>query len=1252
MLKDHNARTAAREDFESNIALSAGAGSGKTTVLVSRYLAILKRDLAKVPQIVAVTFTEKAAKEMRDRIRSECRQRARRATDAAARQRWQRHERELESAPVSTIHSLCMRILREHAIVAGADPHFTVLDEAQAGLLMADTARRYALRRVHEDAAPMRQLVAAYGVEGLRKILCDLIAERDKWLEWLHGMEDAESFVRQRLGADTEAQQGALEGLVQDARWQEAIATLGSAEPLDPEDRAAQQRAAILELAPVAASAELDIQQRVTALTELQTHCKKFGSKAKWPSPEALAAVQDAFVTLRELCRAAMKQALGATDADVAASSAQLSGALAVELEGAREQYQKVKRQRSVMDFADLQLGARDLLRDRPEVRNKYQRQFSYIMVDEFQDTNALQKEILFALAGAGPQQCGAACQAAEQRSDVTQSATPGKAAWPTPGKLFIVGDDKQSIYRFRGADVRVFNVVRGQFASSDSARTLQLSANFRSQPGLVNFYNDLFARDCIMGTGEAEQPYIARYSPLTAERDAGSDQPDVEIILATADAEIPAEENEADDLALDDLREIEAAALAGRIEEICADGGFTVFERVDDRAETAREARHGDVAILFRALKSVRIYERALRQRGIPYYLVAGQGLYGRQEVSDLLCLLRALENTRDEVALIGALRSPLFSLSDETLYRLCRRRQPYEALQKIAAGADDEQLARIGPDEREKACRAAEMLGELRRVKDRLSVSQLLTTAVEQTGFLGALLAQFNGEQMASNVRKLIDVAAAFERGGLFSLHEFIGYLRDLIATEQREGEAPIQGEEENVVKLLTIHRAKGLQWPIVIVPDLGRKPPIGGGEWLWDEAHGLILRGEDSTGRRHWPAVGKRARSREDDMEDAERRRLLYVACTRARDHLILSSPWKPTKSGRPSAKLWIAWIAEALGIDGDTPDGPLATSDGAGWTGVLRSFGPKDIDTSRRGRRRKSMAGRHETELRSCQPLPGAAGEEEFVTQTRPLRAAAADQQRFTVTRLATYLACPREYELRYVLDLPEYSPRSATPPIPPASGGEAAGRSVLLSPLERGTVAHRCLQRIGREKEEDIDAVVEGCLREFGLAPAADESVRREIASMVHAFLETDLFQLIRSAKRLRTEALFSMPLDGCLVEGQVDAAAWDAEGMIHLIDYKTGRGDQRQMQRYRFQLALYCAAIEAAFGAPPASATLYQLEQAESRALRLPEDMSEAVSKALSAIEGIRAGRFPRGEAVDCTRCGHAWVCRAPGPGP
>jgi len=169
--------------------------------------------------------------------------------------------------------------------------------------------------------------------------------------------------------------------------------------------------------------------------------------------------------------------------------------------------------------------------------------------------------------------------------------------------------------------------------------------------------------------------------------------------------------------------------------------------------------------------------------------------------------------------------------------------------------------------------------------------------------------------------------------------------------------------------------------------------------------------------------------------------------------------------------------------------------------------------------------------------------------------------------------------------------------------------------------------------------------VTSCLREFGLAPAADETTQRDIANMVNAFLETELFQLIRSASRLRTEAPFSMPLDGSIVEGQVDAAAWDEDGAIHLIDYKTGRGDQRQMQRNTFQLALYCAAIEAAFGAPPASATLYQLEQAESHPLRLPEQMHEAVSDALSAIDGIRAGRYAPSKGPYCARCGHAWVC-------
>ncbi len=1230
MLADGDARRIATEEFGANIALSAGAGSGKTTVLVSRYLEILRQGGVDVSQLVAVTFTEKAAAEMRERIRKDCRVLAREAESDEERRRWQRHERDLESAPVSTIHSLCNRILREHSIAAAIDPQFGVMEEATATLLMSETVHRHILRRVHDGAESMRPLVAAYGVERLRDIICDLLGGREKWLAWVANVNDAKQFVRARLSDGAAIMAGTVDELVQDARWRGALATIESTEPLNPEDRAAQQRAEILRLEPQAADAGREIEERLAALAELRTHCRKYGSKANWPSPEELADVREAFGALAAAYDD-RKGILGSENPDVAQSSAHLSAALAIELRAAHDEYQRAKRQRSLMDFADLQLKARDLLSEHPDIRRQYQEQFKYIMVDEFQDTNDLQKEILFTLAGAP---CSPSCQPGEH----PETTSP-------PGKLFIVGDDKQSIYRFRGADVSVFNLTRDEFGQSNDARTLDLSVNFRSQPGLVSFYNDLFGHDVVMGLGDPETPYSARYFPLDPHRDARPDESDVEILLAKGDGESDQDGDTSRAPTLDELREIEAAAIARRIAEMCS-GGLNVFDPGGahapqrDDSEGPRDAEYGDIAILFRALSDVRTYERALRQRGIPYYLIAGQGLYRRQEIRDLLCLLRALENTRAEVSLVGALRSPLFSISDETLYWICRRRQPYDALARIVDGSEDEQFAAIASDERDKVARAAELLGELRQIKDRLSVSELLTRAVEETGYLGALLAQFNGEQMASNVRKLIDLAGGFERGPAFSLHDFIDYLQDLVVTEQREGEAPIQGEEENVVKLLTIHRAKGLQWPVVIVPDLARGSAGDRDGWRWHDDHGLIVQGEDASGKRCWPAVGACAKALDDDMEQAERRRLLYVACTRARDHLVLSSPWQSTKDGQPRGGQWLQWIAEALAIDNDTADGPLAAAEGSDWAGLLQSFGPEATELPPRSRRSPSLASRHESQLKDRQPLPGATGEDDLIKRTRPLPVAAADQQRFTVTQLATYLACPRQYELRYVLDLPEYSP--------PSPGR----REQLLSPLDRGTVAHRCLQRIGREREDDVERVVRSCLREFGLAPAADEPTQRDIAGMVNAFLETPLFQLVRNATRLRTEAPFAMPLDGgVIVEGQVDAAAWDADGAIHLIDYKTGRGDDRAMEQYRFQLALYCAAVEAAFGTPPASATLYQLEQAESHAIDLPEDTNQAMENALAAIEGIRAGRFPRGDGRHCPRCRHEWICAGAEPG-
>jgi ATP-dependent helicase/nuclease subunit A len=512
-----------------------------------------------------------------------------------------------------------------------------------------------------------------------------------------------------------------------------------------------------------------------------------------------------------------------------------------VTLEAVRA-YRERKEQHGVVDFQDLLVLARDLLRDRPEVRERLQQRYRFLLIDELQDTDPVQMELVELLCG-------------------------GEL---TAGKLFTVGDAAQSIYRFRRAEVKLFRELRRQMPHEGR---LDLTVNFRSQPAVLDFANALFR-----GRMEA-------FEPLRPHRPQLNPGPCVEFLWSPwpeGGNAAEARRTEADWIAR------RVAAMVGR-ESLVADG------------EVLRPVRPGDVVLLFRSMTHVHLYEAALRRHGLDYYLVGGRAFFAQQEIYDLLNLLRALENPQDALSLAGTLRSPFCCLSDESLFVLGRHRQG------LWAGLhDDELLGRVPTEQRPAVERARRFLGSWRQVKDRLTIAGLVNRVFADCGYDAAMQFEFLGDRKLANLWKLVELARTFDRSGLFGLAEFIGRLNDLVAAQPREEQAATQPENADVVRLMTIHQAKGLEFPVVFVVDVaasGRdnREPVA----KWDARLGCVARPpveEDQTpfsdaGWRLWRA----AETAEEWHEDL---RTLYVACTRAEDFLVLSAalpePFNPTNA----------------------------------------------------------------------------------------------------------------------------------------------------------------------------------------------------------------------------------------------------------------------------------------------------------------------------------------------------------------
>jgi ATP-dependent helicase/nuclease subunit A len=854
---------------EVSVVLSSGAGCGKTHVLTERYLSHL-REGAEVGQIVAITFTDRAARQMRERIRRAVLHELRTAQGEDEIDRWARHLRGLETAQVSTIHAFCGALLRQHAVQAGLDPLFDVLDEVMAANLRAE-AHADALQELLTSQSvagdDLRELVLLYGWRPAVAAVEHLVAAADEpaWQDWLR--RPAEDLACRWVGDDRrELLPRYVSYLVTAApRIARCLWLLRTTECVGPKTRANVRR--LLDETPRLASAP-DLAPTVAGLTEAAKVGKERGKA--WKTEADYEAVKKAFEGFRG--DLAERVALFTEAPEGVAEAAAVGQRFLRVAAEAVQAYRRRKRRAGAVDFADLLFMARDLLRDQPDVREALQGRYRYLLVDELQDTDPIQMEVVEHLCGGGL----------------------------TAGKLFGVGDWKQSIYRFRGADASLFRRLR---QSMPHDGRLGLTVNFRSQPAILHFVNALFSR------------HIAEYEPLRPHHSQVNPGPCAEFLWS------PRQDKES----ATDARNREADAIARRIAAMTA--GEQLVTEGEGAARRPRLVRPGDVVLLFRSMSNVALYEAALRRRGLDYYLVGGRAFFAQQEIYDLLNLLRALENPRDEVALAGTLRSPFCCLSDEALFLLARHHDgPWAGLQ------DDATLEQLPEDQRPAAARARRHLGRWHALKDRQPIARLLSEVFADSGYDAAMLFEFLGDRKLANLWKLQEMARAFDRTGLFGLAEFIGRLGDLVSRQPREEQAATRPESADVVRLMTIHQAKGLEFPVVFVPDLaaragGMHQPVA----HWDARLGCVVRppaGEEPPPFSDFPARLWKAREAVEEWH--EDLRTLYVACTRAQDYLVLSASL-PDSFAPETA--WMLALAERFDLRGgaclaeDVPPGEV-------------------------------------------------------------------------------------------------------------------------------------------------------------------------------------------------------------------------------------------------------------------------------------------------------------------------------------
>ena len=1130
-LTDEQAKALRTRD--TSIALAAGAGCGKTFVLSERFLSHLEKDpealhkVAELRQLIAITFTDAAAREMRRRIRQKCYDRSVNATTRAAQDDWHKLLRAIEAARVSTIHAFCASLLREHAVAAGLDPMFGVLEQGAADVLESEVLDDVLRARLSERDATTMTLAAAFGLSRLKEQLAELVKHRhdDAFRDWQSKSAD-ELVSKWRDCHEHVALPAALEDLAALPEVPRILELLQSVTPPANKEKFIAARADLLELLPRLATGDL----ADTDLPEIRSAAMIQGicSAKDWPTAEMFAAYRDACKGFRD---AFDKKSPKPFDPDAARAAAELGLQLLTLAADVAAEYERAKARAGKLDFDDLLARAHGLLTDAEHaaLRKELSKDLQLLLVDEFQDTDRIQVELVEALCG-----------------EVED------------GKLFFVGDMNQSIYRFRGAQPDVFRKLRSRIPELGR---LPLTKNFRSQPAILNFVNALF----VESLGKEE------YQPLRPNRQQITPEPAIEFLWTIT----PDKRNRKIPGSVQEARTQEARRIARRLRELI-DSETPIIADASASSGT-RAVRPGDVAILFRALSDVALYETALREYGLDYYLVGGHAFYAQQEIFDVLNLLRSIASPADEISLAAVLRSPFFSLLDETLYWLA------DSAGSLNNGLFGNELPKeLSTDERLKATAAAATLASLRERKDSLPITTLLQEALARTGYDAALLGEFLGERKLANLNKLLEQARTADSGNVLDLTGFIAQLAEFVAREPKEALAATLSESADVIRLMTIHQSKGLEFPLVILPDVDRKSDFRGPSAALDPDLGPVVAppaddeidNPSTTGIDLYRTIEKRA-----DAE--ERKRLFYVATTRAADYLILSS----SLAGYDPDELesdWTKLLAERFDIAS---------------TGEFRGTLPPGYETPH-------VRVTNTDPVTDFKPIGASRGADlvAIVQDARDLAASgggvippdvghlepdATARVQYSVSRLSGKLVRPDSREL----------------PWAPILDPEA------VDPLTFGTMVHAALQRVPLAGKLAIAPLCEQLATERVLRNSGRAA--EDATSMLEHFVASPRWEAITAAKTVHRELEFLLvwPPEatrtntepgstGRYLQGYFDCIYQDAAGW-HLIDYKTNDVTAakvpRESARYEMQMLVYALALESALGEPPVELVLHFL---------------------------------------------------------
>ncbi len=1062
----------AAKELSRDVVVTAGAGSGKTRTLVARYAGLLAAGFDP-RQIAAITFTTKAAMQMRSKVRESLAALEKEANDPQERKRWSNLSAQIDSARIGTIHSLCAEILRNHPAEAGLDPRFEVLEEGLSQVMKKQAVEETLNKLVDEER--FVPLLTNISLNNLKKILGVLLEKRFETQEIFELKMDIRTWLTSEL-----------QRRIQKTQFRDRIVELQNTPVRSLFSKTEDKlTVSVPELLRCWKNVEEALERSdpaacATFLFEARrNYLRKEGKTSV--AKEIIGELQDSF----DLYLNPLIGGKALKDVPPSIESEQVFENLLPLLGGAftmvHQAYQKQKQRRQALDFDDLEHYTQQLLK-REDIRAYWQQELEAVMVDEYQDTNQYQRDIVNALAG-------------------------------ERGCLFIVGDMRQSIYRFRRADVTVFREEKSRI-ERENGKSVELDLTYRQPEPLLNALGDVLAH-AIRHDQTPPPDYFVPFTPMVAkdkEHPERFKSPHVEFVYGAGEDAASA-------------RVVAARALAKRLWELNVDGQIEKWD---------------DVALLFRASTGFTFYEEALEEAGIPFVTVAGRGFYNRPEIRDLINILRALANPMDNLAFAGLMRSPAFGLSDAALYLLRSDKLTYwQMLQGDLSVLSAEDLPR--------ATRCVDILNSLLPLVDRIPVAELLKLVVDVLDYRALLAtadtkttgqtARAFGGRLWRNVDKLLEDTQTSQAA---TVRDFLEMLSTLDDAGAREGEAP--AEAEGSVLLMTIHKAKGLEYPVVVLADAGRMSRSKSELVYLSKETGVTFKLDPP------PMLYSLSKESDRDQEECEALRVLYVALTRAQHKLIISSHVSTGKNGE-KIRLdgWAKTLNEAAG-------GPLAEClqkmDEPVETNTFLGYPLRAIAT-------KTMSAFDETlSGKSGQDIPTVSGLLPLYKPVTGFGQVVADDND---DRLA-------EIQSWKVFRLDE----------------RVIGKTI-------GNLVHKALQRWLFPGDPAFLNLLESEAHRSGLVSAANcQEVIAQATQLLERFQAHPIWQEIQFAHERYSELPYSFVLSD-KVENRVIDLLYKDEGGWHIIDFKTDsihsfEKKEQLIQVYSPQVRRYKAVVESNLG--------------------------------------------------------------------